>query len=185
MLNINFNPFPVLETKRLVLRRLNNDDAEAVLSLRGNPENMIYIPRPLLKNIDEALLHIKIINDKIDNNTGINWAICMKDNPKFIGLLGLYVIHETNMRSEIGYMILPEYNNQGITSEAIQAVVNYGFDVVNLHSIEGIIDPNNIASEKVLLKNGFVKEAHIIENEFAEGKFWDTVIYSLLKQNRP
>ena len=96
----------------------------------------------------------------------------------------MYKIDEPNFRSEIGYMILPEFNNQGIVTEAVKAVVDYGFDVMNLHSIEGIIDPGNLASEKVLQKNGFVKEAHLIENEFAEGKFWDTVIYSLLKRNR-
>ena len=184
MLNINFNPFPNLQTERLVLRQLNDNDAEAVLKMRGNPETMKFIPRPLHKNIDDALAHIKIINDKIDDNTGINWVISLKNNPNFIGLLGLYKIDEPNFRSEIGYMILPEFNNQGIVTEAVKAVVDYGFDVMNLHSIEGIIDPGNLASEKVLQKNGFVKEAHLIENEFAEGKFWDTVIYSLLKRNR-
>ena len=52
-----------------------------------------------------------------------------------------------------------------------------------MHSIEAVIDPENIASERVLQKNGFVKEAHILENELYDGKFWDTVIYSLLKRN--
>ena len=52
-----------------------------------------------------------------------------------------------------------------------------------MHSIEAVIDPDNIASEKVLLKNNFVKEAHILENELYEGTFWDTVIYSILKRN--
>lgn len=184
MLNIDFSPFPILETERLVLRRLSNDDVNEIMELRGNPETMKFIPRPLVKNAVEALAHIKIINDKIDNNEGINWAITLKGNQKFIGLLGLYKIHVENFRAEIGYMILPEYHNRGIVSEAILAVNNYGFDVINLHSIEGVIDPANFASEKVLLKNGFVKEAHLIENEFAEGKFWDTVIYSLLKKNR-
>ena len=184
MLNINFNPFPNLETDRLVLRRLNDNDAEAVLKMRGNPETMKFIPRPLHKNIDDALAHIKIINDNIDNNIGINWAISYKNSTHFIGLLGLYKIYEPNFRAEIGYMILNEFNNQGIVTEAVKAIIDYGFDVMNLHSIEGIIDPGNFASEKVLQKNGFVKEAHLIENEFAEGKFWDTVIYSLLKRNR-
>ena len=183
-LNINFNPFPDLSTDRLFLRQLNNNDVHEVLELRGNAETMKFIPRPLAKTADDALAHIKIINDKIDANEGINWAICKKDNPKFIGLLGLYKIHKESFRAEIGYMILPEFNNQGIATEAIQAVINYGFDVMNLHSIEGVIDPANIASEKVLIKNGFVKEAHFIENEFAEGKFWDAAVYSLLKRNR-
>jgi ribosomal-protein-alanine N-acetyltransferase len=54
---------------------------------------------------------------------------------------------------------------------------------MQLHSIEAIIDPENGASESVLQKNGFVKEAHILENEYYNGEFLDTVIYSLLKRN--
>ena len=184
MLNINFNPFPVLETNRLVLHSLNNDDVEGIFALRSNPDTMQFIPRPLVKSNDEALNHIKMINDKIDTNEGINWVISTKDNPKFMGLLGIFKIYEENFRAEIGYMILPEFNNRGYVTEAIQAVVNYGFDVMNLHSIEAIIDPDNAASEKVLIKNGFVKESHFVENMFAEGKFWDAFVYSLLKRNR-
>ena len=80
-------------------------------------------------------------------------------------------------------MILPQYNGRGITTEAVKVALEYGFNQLQLHSIEAIIDPENSASEKVLQKNGFVKEAHILENEFYEGKFLDTVIYSLLKRN--
>jgi [ribosomal protein S5]-alanine N-acetyltransferase len=79
-------------------------------------------------------------------------------------------------------MILPEYNGQGITTEAIKLLVDYGFNQMNMHSIEGIIDPANVASARVLEKNGFVKEAHLIENEFYDGKFLDTAIYSLVKR---
>ena len=101
-----------------------------------------------------------------------------------MGIIGHYRIKPENFRAELGYMILPEFQGNGITTEAIRATVNYGFDVMNLHSIEAVIDPENLASEKVLQKNGFVKEAHILENEFYEGQFLDTVIYSLLKRNR-
>jgi ribosomal-protein-alanine N-acetyltransferase len=80
-------------------------------------------------------------------------------------------------------MILPQYNGQGIVTEAIKAVLEYGFEDMNMHSIEAVIDPDNSASERVLQKNGFIKEAHILENEYYDGKFWDTVIYSLLKRN--
>jgi ribosomal-protein-alanine N-acetyltransferase len=80
-------------------------------------------------------------------------------------------------------MILPHYNGQGIVTEAIKLVLEYGFEILNMHSIEAIIDPNNLASERVLQKNGFVKEAHLIENELWDGKFLDTVIYSILKRN--
>ena len=183
MLTINFHPFKNLETKRLLLRRVSNDDVNEILELRGNPETMKYIPRPLATNKDEALAHIKMINDKIEANEGINWAITIKGNPKLIGVIGHYRIQPENHRCEIGYMILPQYNGQGIVTEAVKVVLEYGFDDLQMHSIEGVIDPNNIASERVLLKNGFAKEAHILENEFWDGKFWDTVIYSLLKRN--
>ena len=183
MLTINFYPFKNLETERLLLRRVSNDDVNEIMELRGNPETMKYIPRPLVTTPDEALAHIKMINDKIEANEGINWAITIKGNPKLIGVIGHYRIQPENHRCEIGYMILPQYNGQGIVTEAVKVVLEYGFDDLQMHSIEGVIDPNNSASERVLLKNGFVKEAHILENELWDGKFWDTVIYSLLKRN--
>jgi ribosomal-protein-alanine N-acetyltransferase len=183
MLTINFHPFKNLETERLLLRRVSNDDVNEIMELRGNPETMKYIPRPLVKTKEEALAHIKMIDDKIEANEGINWAITIKGSPKLIGVIGHYRIQPENHRCEIGYMILPQYNGQGYVTEAVKAVLHYGFDDLQMHSIEGVIDPDNIASEKVLLKNGFVKEAHILENELWDGKFWDTVIYSLLKRN--
>lgn len=183
MLNINFEPFPNLETKRLLLRRLENSDVKEVFALRSNPSTMKFIPRPLVTNDEEALEHIAMINSKIENHEGINWAITIKGNPKLIGIIGHFRIQPQNYRAEIGYMILPEYHGQGIVTEAIKEVVRYGFEAMHLHSIEAIIDPNNLASARVLQKNGFVKEAHILENEFFDGKFIDTVIYSLLKRN--
>ena len=183
MLTINFHPFQNLETERLLLRRIDENDIEEVFALRSNPEIMKYIPRSLAKTKEDALEHIAMIEDKIINNVGINWGITIKGNDKIIGIIGHYRIQPENHRAEIGYMSLPEYNGKGYITEAIKAVVAYGFEHMNLHSIEAVIDPGNIASEKVLLKNGFVKEAHILENELWEGKFWDTVIYSLLRRN--
>jgi ribosomal-protein-alanine N-acetyltransferase len=183
MLTINFHPFQNLETERLLLRRLNPNDVAEVFAMRSNPEVMQYIPRPLAQTKEDALAHIVMIDEKIENNTGINWGITVKGEDKIMGIIGHYRIQPENHRAEIGYMSLPEYNGKGYISEAIKAVVAYGFEQMNLHSIEAVIDPGNTASEKVLLKNGFVKEAHILENELWEGKFWDTVIYSLLKRN--
>jgi ribosomal-protein-alanine N-acetyltransferase len=183
MIEINFHPFKNLETERLLLRRVSKDDLNEILELRGNPETMKFIPRPLVKTEEDALNHFKMIDEKIEKNEGINWAITVKGNPKLIGIIGHYRIQPENHRCEIGYMILPQYKGQGIVTEAIKAVLEYGFEDMNMHSIEAVIDPDNIASERVLQKNGFVKEAHILENEYYDGKFWDTVIYSILKRN--
>lgn len=180
MLTINFSPFPILETERLILRRVLPSDVKEMFELRSNPETMKYIPRPLVTNYDEALAHIKMMEDKIETNEGINWAITIKGDDKMLGVIGHYRIKPEHYRAEVGYMILPEYHGKGITTEAVQCVVDYGFNTMQLHSIEGVIDPENEASQRVLQKCGFVKEAHFKENEFYDGKFIDAVVYSKL-----
>lgn len=179
----SFLPFQNLESERLLLRQITPDDVNEIFALRSNPETMKYIPRPLATTKDDAMGHIKMIQDKIVSNEGINWAITEKGNPKMIGIIGHYRIRWEHFRSEIGYMLLPEYQGKGIITEAIQLLVDYGFNEMNMHSLEAIIDPKNTASARVLEKNNFVKEAHFKENEFYEGKFLDAVVYSLLNKS--
>jgi ribosomal-protein-alanine N-acetyltransferase len=183
MLEINFLPFPNLQTERLSLRQVKANDAAAILALRSNDEVMKYIPRPYLKNREDALELIAMFDDKIENGIGINWGIYLLDEPtKLLGIIGYYRMKPEHYRAEVGYMLFPEHNGKGIVSEALKKVVEYGFKEMKLHSIEAILDPENGASEKVLLKNGFVKEAHLIENEYYEGRFLDSMIYSLLNK---
>jgi ribosomal-protein-alanine N-acetyltransferase len=180
MLNFNFTPFPVIETERLILRRITNDDVNEVFELRSNPETMKYIPRPLVKTTEDALEHVAMIEEKITSNIGINWGITLKGDSRVLGIIGYYRMQPENYRAEIGYMLLPEYHGKGIIPEAVNRLIAYGFNDLKLHSIEAVIDPENFASEKVLQKCGFVKEAHLKEAEFYEGRFLDKVIYSLL-----
>lgn len=180
MLNFNFTPFPVIETERLILRRITNDDVNEIFELRSNPETMKYIPRPLVKTTEDALEHVTMIEEKIVSNVGINWGITLKGSSKILGIIGYYRMQPENYRAEIGYMLLPDFHGKGIISEAVKRLIMYGFHDLKLHSIEAVIDPENAASEKVLQKCGFVKEAHLKESEFYEGRFLDKVIYSLL-----
>jgi ribosomal-protein-alanine N-acetyltransferase len=179
----SFLPFQNLESERLLLRQITSNDVNEIFELRSNPETMKYIPRPLVTSIDEAMDHIKMIQDKIETNEGINWAITLKDSPRMIGIIGHYRIRWEHFRSEIGYMLLPEYHGKGLITEAIKLMIKYGFDDMGMHSLEAIIDPGNTASARVLEKNNFVKEAHILQNEFYDGRFLDTVIYSILNNS--
>ncbi len=182
MKHFSFLPFQNLESNRLLLRQITEDDVNEIFTLRSNSETMKYIPRPLTTNAEEALEHIKMLQDKIEKNEAINWAITLKENQKLIGIIGHYRIRWEHFRSEIGYMLLPEYRGKGITTEAIELTVDFGLSQMNMHSLEGVIDPKNTASARVLEKNGFVKEAHLIENEFFDGRFLDTAIYSLVRK---
>lgn len=183
MLQLNFSPFPILESERLRFRKLTDADAPEVLELRGNPEAMRFIPRPLLTSVEEAVDFIKMINNKIDDNIDINWAVTEKENDKCIGFMGFYRTQPEHSRTEIGYMILPEYNGKGYVTEAVKTLLDFAFNTLNFHSIEAVIDSRHTASERVLLKNGFEKEAHFKENFYYNNEFTDTVIYSLLKRN--
>ncbi|MEZ4787675.1 MAG: GNAT family N-acetyltransferase [Flavobacterium haoranii] len=182
MLQLNFNPFPNLESERLSFRKLNNEDAPEILKLRGNAEIMKYIPRPLATTLQEALEHIKIINDKIDENVDINWAITERENDKCIGIIGFYRTQPENFRTELGYMIMPEYWGKGYITEAVKRLLHFAFENLNFHSIEAVIDSRHIASEKVLIKSGFRKEAHFVEDFFYNNEFCDTVKYGILKR---
>ena len=183
MLEINFKPFPNLETERLYLRRVIYEDVDEIFALRSNRELMKYIPRPLVQTTEEAFTHIAMIDEKLDTHEGINWAITLKDDPKLIGIIGHYRIQPEHFRAEIGYMLLPEYHGKGIVTEAIKETVKYGFEIMKLHSVAAVIDPENFASERVLQKSGFVKEAHLTENEYYDGRFLDTVIYSIVNKS--
>lgn len=181
MLEFNFSPFPNLETHRLNLRRLISTDVNEILALRSNPEIMKFIPRPLITKQEEALEFISVMDTNVNNNTIINWAITTKENDQLIGMIGYYRMKPENYRAEVGYILSVEYHGQGIMTEALQRVVQFGFEEMGLNSIEAVIDPENYGSEKVVLKNNFVKEGHFKEHTFFEGKFFDSVFYSLLK----
>lgn len=183
MLELNFNPFPILASERLQFRKLTATDAPEILALRGDPETMRFIPRPLLTDIEGALDHIKSINDKIEENLDINWAVMEKNSDKCIGIMGFYRTQPEHFRSELGYMLLPEYWGKGYVTEAVTTLLNFAFNTLNFHSIEAVIDSRHKASERVLQKNGFTKEAHFVENFYYNNEFTDTVIYSLLKRN--
>jgi ribosomal-protein-alanine N-acetyltransferase len=179
MLNFNFNPFPLLETERLYLRNVTESDKNEVLAIRSDKQMMQYIPRPLTKTTDEAVAFIKSITEGIEKNELINWAIASKSDNKLIGMIGFYRMQKENHRSEVGYILHTNFQKQGIMQEALTCVINYGFNQLKLHTIEGVIDPRNTASENVLLRNGFIKEAHFRENFLHKGEFLDSVHYTL------
>ncbi len=183
MLTFDFSHFPILETDRLLLRKLADTDVQEVFEMRSDPKSMQYIPRPLAKSLEDARNHISMINGAIDKNEGINWAVTLKGEDKLIGIVGFYRTSFDDYRSEIGYMISQDQYGKGIVTEVVAKLVQYGFEKLGFNSIEAIIDPENIASERVLQKNGFTKEAHFRENLLYDGKFLDSVHYGILRRD--
>ncbi|HET9431170.1 MAG TPA: GNAT family N-acetyltransferase [Chitinophagaceae bacterium] len=185
MLTPDFSIFPTFHTERLLIRRIETKDAEAIYCLRSDQQVMQWLDRPLAQSIDEALHFILKIQAALDSNEGITWGISLKDQPVLIGTIGYWRIIKDHYRAEIGYLLNPKFQGIGIMQEAISSVLNYGFRDMKLHSIEANVNPANLSSIKLLEKNGFVREAWFKENYYYNGKFLDSLIYTKLSQHHP
>jgi ribosomal-protein-alanine N-acetyltransferase len=180
MLETKFQPFPVLPTERLLLRELTANDTARIFALRSNEKVMFYIDRPHAKTEEDALAYINSILTASQNNSGITWGICFKDDETLLGTIGFWRIEKEHYRAEIGYMLDDAFQRRGIMQEAITAALDYAFYAMHLHSVEANVNPANVASIKILEKNNFVHEAHFRENYYYNGKFIDSFVFSLL-----
>lgn len=181
-LNLNFEPFPILESSRLSLRKILPGDATDFYKMRSDQEVMKYIDKPMMKSVAEAKALIKQIEaDRLLGN-GINWGITLREENKLIGTIGFWRMDKPNYRTEVGYMLQTKHQGKGLVSEALQTVLDFAFNQMHIHSVEANINPSNDRSRNLLIKNGFVKEAYFRENYFYNGKFLDSEIYSLISK---
>jgi len=182
MLTYSTNPFPVLETERLILREMTLADAVAFFQIRGNEKAMKYLDRPLATTVLDAIALIEKRVAMEISQTGLGWAITLKTTGEMIGDMGFYRLDGENYKSEIGYIFKPDFWLKGYGTEALKAVLKFGFEILKLNKIEADINPENLASIQLVLKSGFKKEAHLRENLLFEGKFLDSLIFGLLKE---
>ncbi len=176
-----FNQFPVLKSERILYREFKDTDALNLFLLRSNDEVMQHIDRPKMRSVSDAASMIESINDAFKNKQGVSWAIVERTSNTFMGYIGFWRMMQEHCRAEVGYMLLPDFWRKGLMGEALRTVVKFGFNKLNLHSIEANCNPANVGSIKLLEKTGFNKEAYFRENYLFNNKFLDSVIYSLLE----
>jgi ribosomal-protein-alanine N-acetyltransferase len=184
MLSLQFDPFPELLTERLLLRQVKPYDEEDLFFLRSDERTMKYIDRPRATSAEEIKPFIEKINTSLLNRDGITWAIAAQRSFKMIGTIGFWRIAKEHCRAELGYTLHPDFHGKGMMQEALAKVIDYGFHAMKLHSIEANVNPANKASIRLLEKNNFLREAHFRENYYFEGKFLDSVIYSLVNSKK-
>lgn len=183
MLQVNFSPFPTITTDRLILRELTANDANEIFFLRSDAGLLQYLDKDPEQSLEQTVAFLVRIKKDLDSNNGILWGITLKDSDVVIGSICYWRMQKEHYRAEIGYVLHPAQQGKGIMDEAMKAVLQYGFEKMQLHSVEANVNPANKNSMKLLEKNGFVKEAHFKENYYYNGKFLDSVIYSLLTPN--
>jgi ribosomal-protein-alanine N-acetyltransferase len=123
MLLLNFKPFPVLSTERLNLRRIIDEDIEEIFFLRSDIQMLQFLDRDPAKSIEEVIQWIQMINEAIDNDQYIAWAITLKNETKLIGTITFWNIKKEHYRAEIGYALHMNYQGAGLMQEAIRAVI--------------------------------------------------------------
>jgi ribosomal-protein-alanine N-acetyltransferase len=178
-----FQSFPILTTKRLILRPYLNKDARALWELRNNDIAMEFVDSARPKEVNDALKMIENTHSDFEQKLGINWAITEKGKDEMIGYFGYWRLIKEHVRAEIGYLLHPDYWRKGIMSEAMNATFEFGFKEFHLHSLEANVNIDNVRSVGILKKFGFQKEAYFRENYFHDGKFLDSLIYCLLESD--
>lgn len=179
---MQFLPFPTLETERLILRRVTADDTESVFIMRSDPEVMQFIPRPIAVTQEDALAVIHMINDFLEKNEKINWGIEWKETQEMVGMIGYVNVKPEHFRAEVGYSLARAWHRRGIMREALLCIMKYGFEAFKLHTIEAIIDAENIASGKLLESVGFRQEAYFREDFLFKDRFRDSIHYGMLQR---
>lgn len=182
MFTFDFDTFPVLETERLMLKAISMDFAEDIFRQRSKKEVMQYIARPLLQSKIEAQDLVKNYEFLYEQRITISWALVLKEGSRMIGTVGFPRVNKENYRGEVGYSLDPDYWYKGYMNEALKKVLAFGFEELNFHSIEAMIHPDNKSSSNLVLKHGFVKEAHFKQYTYFNGEFLDVEVYSLLSK---
>lgn len=142
---------PVLPTERLLLRPLEARDAPAILALRSDERVNRYLDRPPMQEIEAAAAFIAGINA----GGGPYWAVCLREAPELAGTVCLWNFSEDKKTAELGYELRPAFQGKGIMHEAVAAVVQFGFQTLDLHRITAVTHGQNEPSKRVLEKHGF------------------------------
>ena len=155
MLNKTFTPFPILTTERLTLRQLVSNDAQDIFTLRSDSEINKYLNRQISTTIDDARDFINKVNENINKNDALYWAITLSDKNRLVGTICLFGFSDENDKCEIGYELLTNFQGQGIMKEGAGKVIDYAFNTIKVQEIEAFIHSNNQRSIRLLEKFSF------------------------------
>jgi ribosomal-protein-alanine N-acetyltransferase len=175
------NEFPKLETKNLILRETHLSDASAIFAIFADERVTKFHDLETATCIEQVKFLIDRRRDRFQKQEGIRWGIAQKQNDIIIGSCGYRM--ENNLRGALGYELASAYWRKGIMSEALKAIINWGFERLNFNRIEAMVMLDNIASKKLLEKLTFREEGILREYAFWKGEFHDLRMFSRLKKD--
>ena len=172
--------FPILKTDRLLLRQFIESDLENVFKGLSHPDIIKYygVSYQTLESTKEQMDFFAGLER---NETGIWWAVCSPDDKVFYGGGGLNNLSKEHKKAEIGFWLLTEFWGQGIMTEAMPLICNYGFENLGLHRIEGLVETDNINCKRAMAKLDFQHEGTMKDCEIKNGKFISLDVYAKFK----
>jgi ribosomal-protein-alanine N-acetyltransferase len=175
-----FDDLPFLETDRLVLRRLEADDLEAVFEYASDPKVAQYTSWPAHATIDDSSDFLNYVLERYAKGEVAPWGVVREG--KVVGTCGFLDWYVHSSRAEIGYALSSKYWGQGLMTEAVGKVIGFGFRTMALNRIQGRCEVENIASIRVMEKAGMRREGVLRQHEYSEGRYLDIVMYSILRR---
>ena len=174
--------FPLLRTERLLLREITLEDAPAVFAFRSDPEVQRY-NGGVLTRLEQAADLIRQLAAGYQEQTMLEWGVTLQGGDgSVIGLFGYANWAQIHRRAEIGYCLRSDHWRQGIGSEALHAIIAFGFDSMDLNRIHACPHLENVASTRLLEKLGFQWEGVLREELWEDGAFHDEALYALLRR---
>ncbi|WP_299251293.1 GNAT family protein [uncultured Cytophaga sp.] len=179
---MNPTSFPTLHTERLDLIEITQEHVSDLFALFGNEKVVRFYNLLPFKNESEGNRIIELFQTRFTNQTGIRWGIALKNTTAIIGTIG-YNSYTTNHKATIGYDIQADFWNKGFVTEALQKVIDYGFNELQINRIEAEVMQGNFASEKVLTKLNFEKEGVLRDWMHWNEKHYDMTLFALLRKD--
>ena len=172
----------VIPTKSLTLRFLREADLPAVYDIFSHPEVMRYWSYPPWTDRSQAQQWLINVQEGYRTRNALQLGIERRADHVLVGTCTLFQFHVASRRAEIGYALGRPYWGSGYMHEALQALLRYAFQTLDLNRLEADIDPRNVASARILERLGFQKEGHLRERWIVNGEISDTRLYGLLRR---
>lgn len=175
-----FADMPELHTPRLTLRKMRMSDADDMFAYARDPDVSRYLVWTPHQSVEESRGFLAYVISRYTAGLMEDWGIEDHATGRFIGTAGYFFWDEPHRRAELHYCLAKEFWGQGLMTEAITAIITFGFDRMGLHRVEAKCFPDNAGSEKVLRKVGMRYEGLMREGLFAKGAFHDLKTFALL-----
>jgi len=175
-----FSDLPVLETERLILKKIepsNANDMYAYASLNQVTRYLLWTPH---LNIEETKGYIEYLQKQYRKGNYSDWGLTCKADGVFIGTCGFSDMDFTNNKGELGYVLSPSYQGKGYMKEAVNAVLKLAFGELGLKRVELRIMEENTASMRFAVSMGFKFEGATRKSLFLRGEYKTLYHYSLL-----